>query len=276
MNRLSNSSAKSRLLSQSGQPLLLSDWMRALFIHFEVDPAALEADVPFGLDLHEGKAYVSLVAFTMKRLRPRWGGRLLELCFKPIARHPLLNLRTYVHYNGEAGIYFLTEWIPNRLSVLLGPRTYGLPYRLGRIEYQHHHEEGILHGSVEAVEQFTSAQTQPSRLEYDATICTDNGFHPCSHGSLDAFLLEHYTAFTYQNSKARFFRVWRQSWAQQKVGVSLLADSLLLGISSSFQSAKLVGANYSPGVENVWLGQPHRIERQQKGRRLSRAFFEMP
>ena len=32
---------------------------------------------------------------------------------------------------------FLAEWLPNRLSVLLGPATFGLPYRLGDIDYRH-------------------------------------------------------------------------------------------------------------------------------------------
>jgi len=31
------------------------------------------------------------------------------------------------------GIFFIAEWIPNRLAVLIGPRMYGLPYRLGRL-----------------------------------------------------------------------------------------------------------------------------------------------
>src|SRR6266852_2534444 len=110
------------------EPLLLSDWQRALFIHFEVEAGALQAEVPFRLDLREGKAYVSLVAFTMRRMRPRVGGPLAEWCFGPIATHELLNLRTYVRHRGEAGIYFIAEWIPNRLSVFLGPRTFGLPY----------------------------------------------------------------------------------------------------------------------------------------------------
>src|SRR5438445_251338 len=77
--------------SKECEPLLVSNWERALFIHFEVDAGALQAEVPFRLDLREGKAYVSLVAFTMGRMRPRFGGSLAEWCFKPIATHELLN-----------------------------------------------------------------------------------------------------------------------------------------------------------------------------------------
>src|SRR5437867_8231848 len=62
-------------------PLLYADWMRAVFMHFEVEPELLQRQVPFALDLWQGRAFVSLVAFTMERLRPRIGGRLGELAF---------------------------------------------------------------------------------------------------------------------------------------------------------------------------------------------------
>ena len=50
----------------------------ALFIHFEVDAERLQRDVPFPLDLRDGKAYVSLVAFTMRAMRFRFGGKVLS------------------------------------------------------------------------------------------------------------------------------------------------------------------------------------------------------
>src|SRR5947207_4821687 len=153
---------------KQGEPFLFSDWDRALFIHFEVNAAALQADVPFRLDLYEGKAYVSLVAFTMRRLRPRLGGRLAQWCFKPIATHELLNLRTYVRSRSEAGIYFLAEWIPNRLSAFLGPRTFGLPYRLGRLDYQHLHEQGRVCGCVEGTIPKGGGEQARLRLKYSA------------------------------------------------------------------------------------------------------------
>src|SRR4051812_13353145 len=121
--------ARHRLLSLRGEPLFYSAWRRALFIHYEVEAELLQRDVPFPLDLREGRAHVSLVAFTMQGLRPRWGGKATTYLFAPIATHELLNVRTYVRCGDEAGIYFLAEWIPNRLSAWLGPRSFGLPYR---------------------------------------------------------------------------------------------------------------------------------------------------
>jgi len=64
LSRLSASeAARCRLLSSPGEPLFIADWDRALMIHYEVDGVALQRKVPFELDLWNGRAFVSLVAF---------------------------------------------------------------------------------------------------------------------------------------------------------------------------------------------------------------------
>src|SRR5690242_15200228 len=92
--------ARRRLLSSRGEPLFLADWLRPVFIHYEVPARLLQRDVRFELDLHEGKAYVSLVAFTMRRMRPFYGGALTAWLLKPIANNDFLNVRTYVRHRG--------------------------------------------------------------------------------------------------------------------------------------------------------------------------------
>src|SRR2546422_11324938 len=101
------------LVSQSFEPLFLGDWERAMFIHYEVDAKILQSGVPFALDLWNGRAFVSLVAFRMRRLRPRFGGRFSELLLKPIANSRYLNVRTYVRHKDEPGIYFIAEFLSN-------------------------------------------------------------------------------------------------------------------------------------------------------------------
>src|SRR5437868_5384556 len=96
-----------RLLSLPGEPLFIADWERVLMIHYELDPDALQRVVPFDLDLRCGRAFASAVAFTMRGMRPRFGGRLGAWLLRPIATHEFLNVRTYVRHKGESGIYFL-------------------------------------------------------------------------------------------------------------------------------------------------------------------------
>jgi uncharacterized protein YqjF (DUF2071 family) len=238
---------RERLLSLPGEPLLLANWERALFIHYEVDAVLLQRELPFALDLWHGKAFVSLVAFTMRAMRPRFGGRAAAWLFTPISTHEFLNARTYVKHGAERGIYFITEWLSNRLSVALGPPLYGLPYRYAKLDYQHTHENNFLRGAVEA-------PGQGGRLAYEARLAPDVLFAPCRTDTFEEFLLERYTAYTSRGATHRTFRVWHPSWPQVRAQVSVVDDSLLTKAWPWFQTAKFAGANYSPGLCDVWMG----------------------
>ena len=246
---------KARLLLSKGDPLFLAHWERALFIHFEVDPEVLQAQVPLPLDLYQGRAYVSLVAFTMRDLRPRFGGKLTKALFRPIATHTFLNVRTYVKNGDESGIFFMAEWVPNRLAAFLGPRTFGLPYRLGQLDYHHDHEAGELHGEVWAG-RGAHGPTKP-HLAYRATLGADTTYDACGAETLDAFLLERYTAYTIRFGKLCFFRIWHPPWSQTPVDLKLEDASLLLEMTGP---ARFVGAHYTVGAKDVWMGRPHRLQ----------------
>jgi uncharacterized protein YqjF (DUF2071 family) len=216
-------------------------------LHYEVAPEKLQPFVPFELDVRDGKAYVSLVAFTMRGLRPSRGGWLAALPFKPIATHELLNVRTYVKHRGEHGIYFLAEWIPNLLSVPLGPPVFGLPYQWGKLHCLHEHERGFAFGDVRA-------RRGLGRLRYRAKV--DGGFFPCAAGSLAEWLMERYTAFTEWRGWKRCFRVRHEPWPQCAVEAEVLDDSLLARAGSWARYARFIGANYSPGVRHVQMSRP--------------------
>lgn len=235
------------MLAVAGEPLFLADWERTVFIHYEAEPALLQRQIPFQLDLYEGRAFVSIVAFTLLRMRPRVGGRVGEWLFRPIASHGFLNVRTYVQQAGEPGIFFLAEWLSNSLSVWLGPRTFGLPYRPGKLDYAHAQHGDEIRGTVISPE---------GRLSYEARIASAP-FEPCEAGSRDEFLLERYTAFTVRGRRRCLFRVWHEPWRQTSIEIDVARDELIASTGAWWQSAECVGANYSPGVE-VWMGRPQR------------------
>ena len=119
--------ARARMLADPGEPFFYANWDNVVFIHYETDPEILQESVPFALDTYEGRAFVSIVAFTLREMRPRLGGKLSALLFRPLATHHFFNVRTYVRHQREQAIFFMAEWLNNRLSVALGPSTFGLP-----------------------------------------------------------------------------------------------------------------------------------------------------
>jgi uncharacterized protein YqjF (DUF2071 family) len=244
--------ARIRMLANRGEPLLTADWERTLMIHYEVDPASLRPCVPFPLDLRDGRAYVTLVAFTLRDMKPVRGGKLAAWLFRPIATHGLLNVRTYVRIGNESGIYFLTEYLDNLVSLRLGPPLFGLPYLGAKLDYRHDWEDVAIRGRV-------SETGSGTALEYAAHVPAAAVFSTSPAGSLTEWLMERYTAFTAHHRYRRLFRVWHTPWTHVPVAVKILDDSLLRDRWPWFASARLVGANFSPGLRNVWMGRPHRL-----------------
>src|SRR5947209_835614 len=115
--------ARQRLDAAGGAPLAL-DWGDAVFFNLAVDPAVLQPQVPYPLDLYEDEAYVSIVGFDQKHFRTTFGQKLLSPLVRPLGSYLICNLRTYVRYRGEPGVVFMREWMPNPLSPLLVNQTY--------------------------------------------------------------------------------------------------------------------------------------------------------
>ncbi len=244
--------ARARMESGRWEPLFTASWDRVLMIHLEVDPVALAREVPFALDLWDGHAFVTLVAFTMRGRRPVVGGRVGAWFFGPIATHGFLNVRTYVRHAAEPGIYFLAEWLSNRLAVRLGPWTFGLPYRHGELHYTHDWEGNVLGGRVKDL-------GSGAELRYRATRGVDRSFEGCDRGTRLEWLMERYTAYTACRGRRRLFRVWHPPWPQVEV-LAELEDRRMLAENWPWMSgACVVGANYSPGLDGVWMGRPRPV-----------------
>jgi uncharacterized protein YqjF (DUF2071 family) len=221
-------------------------------IHYEVEAFALQRVVPFELDLWNGRAFVSVVAFTLRGMRPYVGGRFSAWLMRPIATHEFLNVRTYVRQGEESGIYFMTEWLSNRLSVALGPVFFGLPYRHGRIQYR---------GLSGVVEDANGA----GEFSYCGGLDLRAEHAPCVSGSITEWLMERYTAFTSFKGVRRFFRVWHLPWVQREVEVVIRDQGLLETQWPFIREASVIGANYSSGARNVWMGRPHQCGSLQVG-----------
>jgi uncharacterized protein YqjF (DUF2071 family) len=229
--------------------LFTADWLDAAFVHFRIDPRHLQPLVPLPLDLFDGQAYVSFVAFTQRNLHPTIGGALAAWLATPLATHEFLNIRTYVRHrsgNDEVrGIFFIAEWIPNRLACLIGPRSYGLPYRFGRLDYQPT-RRCVSDGISNLIFEFSHPEMERPTNSLP--------------GSLDHFLLERYTAFTHRHGVDRSFQVDHAPWPIHGAAVRVEDSSLLSATGDWHPHAQLATAHVSAGVRAVTIGAPKRIQ----------------
>lgn len=107
-------------------PFLTARWTHLFLATYAVPPGLLRPRLPPGLDLElrEGQAFVSLVAFQFADtcvLGVPWPG------YRNFAE---LNLRSYVQRNGERGVIFFREYVPRRLVAWIARLVYNEPYRV--------------------------------------------------------------------------------------------------------------------------------------------------
>jgi uncharacterized protein YqjF (DUF2071 family) len=150
-------------------------WRRVVLAHWpEREPAALVARLPDGvaLDRHEGRAWISVVAFEAVGPAP-WP--LLARGLERLVTYRQLNVRTYVRSDRGPAIVLLETYVDRRIALL--PRIAGMPYAYdGRLSVS-------LDGA--AVRVARSGETVQGTTE-TAPLA------PAEPGSLDAFLLERY------------------------------------------------------------------------------------
>lgn len=100
-------------------------WLDLLFAHWPVDPSALAAAVPPGLELdtYDGAAWLGIVPFTMADVAPRGVPAI-----PGVSTFPEINVRTYVRRDGRPGVVFLSLDAASRPTVEGGRRVFHLPY----------------------------------------------------------------------------------------------------------------------------------------------------
>lgn len=106
------------------------EWNDAFFLHWQVSYEELRKLVPpeLQIDLFEGNAWVSFVAFTMDKIRPRH-----LPSFAPVSYFHEINIRTYIKSGHKTGVYFLSMEGSKQLSCLVAKAISELPYRYSKM-----------------------------------------------------------------------------------------------------------------------------------------------
>lgn len=108
--------------------VMTQTWADLAYIHFDYDPAEVQALLPPGLDVDvfEGRAWVGLIPFSMRKVGVP---RLPAVPY--LGSFPEINVRTYVTRGGIPGVWFFSLDVNRLLPALVARLSYRLPYCWG-------------------------------------------------------------------------------------------------------------------------------------------------
>ncbi len=178
------------------------EWNNVIFLHWKVDKERLLKFIPGGLelDLMDGNAWVSLVAFTMENIRPRY-----LPAFAPVSNFDEINIRTYVKAAGKTGVYFLSVEAGKKLSVWIAKTLSQLPYRyspMSRHNTSYHSSNGLFG------DQF--------KIDFQRLPFKDN------KTALDVWLTERYALFQDSDDWINKFEIHHLEWKVKDIEIRQL------------------------------------------------------
>jgi hypothetical protein len=167
------------------------EWRELLFLHWQYPIETLQRTLPAGLhvDAFENRAYLGVVPFFMRNVRPRWAPAV-----PGISNFMEMNLRTYVHDDrGVPGVWFYSLDANQRVAVAVARRFFHLPYVYARME---------------------SARTETGSVRYrsqrpgsrDGAVC-EFEYAPgpdlaaCAPDSFEFFLVERYHLYAWDGRR---------------------------------------------------------------------------
>lgn len=209
------------------------EWNDALFLHWKVPFDNLRKVVPGKLDIDtfDGCCYVSLVAFTMQNIRPRYLPAV-----SLISDFDEINLRTYVNNGGKPGVYFISIEGAKLLSVVIAKLLSGLPYERTSIK-----RSGTSYTSINRRRSF----------HLDTEFVVKDQLR--SKNGLDKWLTERYCLYLHTKENLYRYEVHHKEWEIRDVEVRRLKLNYRISdLDLSVRPPDL--AHYSDGVKVVAWG----------------------
>ncbi|WP_437736622.1 YqjF family protein [Sorangium sp. So ce1335] len=225
-------------LRPRGRPAGFQRWRELLFLHWETPVAALRAVVPPGLtlDTFEGRAYVGVVAFTMRDVTPWWSPSV-----PGISNFHELNVRTYVHRDGrDPGVWFFSLDAAKAIAVMIARAGWHLPYHFASMDIE------ARGGEV----QYRSERRWPGPVpaRFEARYRVGEPIGTAAPGTFEHFLAERYLLFAAHRGELRVGQVHHAPYPLHRAEVSHVEESVVAaaGLPATEGAPHVL---YSPGVD---------------------------
>lgn len=205
------------------------EWNNAVFLHWKVSYENLKKLVPEGIEIDSinGNCWVSLVAFTMEKIRPRY-----LPSFPPVSNFDEINIRTYVKRNNKTGVYFLSIEGGKKTSCMVAKGISELPYRYSKIVR-------------------TNNNYKSKNLVFNDSMTLDYqiGKTIIQKPELDIWLTERYALFQDSGDCINEFEIHHLPWEVKTLEIDRLSLNYPRFKNLLNESPDI--ARYSPGVQVI-------------------------
>lgn len=199
-----------------GRVVMRQTWRDLLFLHWPVDAGQVQALLPPGLtvDTFDGQAYVGLVPFTMRNVRPVWSPSVPGL-----SHFHECNVRTYVHRDGqEPGVWFFSLDAANWIAVQIARSLFHLPYFPARMSLARDGKQITYHTRRRG--------GAPGTADCHAVYTPTGTPAPALPGSLPFFLAERYLLYSARGGSLYRGQVHHTPYPLQPVQLHELSQTL--------------------------------------------------
>lgn len=209
------------------------EWNNALFLHWKVSTEELTKLIPnnISVDTFGGESWISLVAFTMEKIRPRFLPSV-----STISSFHEINVRTYLTQGNKQGVYFLNIEAEKQISSFIARLLSGLPYEKANIDRQKKDEN-----------QKYIATNKSKGFQLDITFTV--GQKITDKSDLDNWLTERYCLYLDKNDKLYRYEIHHKPWQLYQVEISNLTIDYKIGSISLNRNPDLT--HYSDGVKVI-------------------------
>ena len=193
--------------------IMRQTWHDLLFAHWPVDRRQLQALLPsWDLDLHDGQAWIGVVAFEMSNVAPR-----LSPALPWLSAFPEINVRTYVRGHDRPGVYFFSLDAANPIAVRAARAFFRLPYHRATMDVAR-----AADGTIDY-----SSRRNRDGAAFRARYGPAGPAAPPMRGTLEYFLTERYCLFTIDRAnRLRRVDIHHPPWPLQPAAAEIHENTL--------------------------------------------------
>ncbi|WP_312474087.1 DUF2071 domain-containing protein [Neobacillus sp.] len=221
--------------------IMKQSWRNLLFAHWPVPVESLRPFVPNPLliDTFDRYAWIGIVVFVMDGIYLRGLSRL------PLfAKFPEINVRTYVHYNGKPGVYFLSLDAPHWVTYTVAKKWYRLPYYYSQIDSLKDHN-GYHYSSLR------KDKTSAFSVKFNGKFIASPEVYFAEQGTIDHWLTERYFLYSVDaNGHIYCSEIDHHRWTLQKAEAEIYYNTLTTPFNIQLPEMKPF-LHYSKGVDSI-------------------------